>query len=90
MPRSLPAIASASRSRRRRGEPYLALSLPRAEQPDRLVGEPGETLAATLRRTLLEMILFGGIDRGTRLYPQELAGRFGVSLTPVKRPSGRA
>lgn len=49
-----------------------------------LVGQPGETLAETLRRTLLEMILFGYFERGLRLYPEKIAERFGVSLTPVR------
>lgn len=50
----------------------------------KLVGEPGETLQETLHRTLLEMILFGFFDRGARLYPQQLAEQFDVSLTPVR------
>lgn len=49
-----------------------------------LVGEPGETLQGTLYRTLLEMILFGFFERGARLYPQQLAEQFDVSLTPVR------
>lgn len=49
-----------------------------------LVGEPGETLTETLRRTLLEMIVFGYFERGLRLYPERLAEQFGVSLTPVR------
>lgn len=49
-----------------------------------LVGAPGETLQDALRRTLLEMILFGYFPRGTRLYPNELAERFDVSSTPVR------
>lgn len=49
-----------------------------------LVGMPGETLAETLRRTLLEMIVFGYFERGFRLYPERLAEQFGVSLTPVR------
>jgi len=49
-----------------------------------LVGMPGETLAETLRRTLLEMIVFGYFERGLRLYPERLAEQFGVSLTPVR------
>lgn len=49
-----------------------------------LVGLPGETLAATLKRTILEMILFGYFADETRLYPHELAERFGVSQTPVR------
>ena len=38
-----------------------------------LVGKPGETLTETLRRTLLEMIVFGYFERGFRLYPERLA-----------------
>lgn len=49
-----------------------------------LVGKPGETLTETLRRTLLEMIVFGYFERGYRLYPERLAEQFGVSLTPVR------
>ena len=49
-----------------------------------LVGKPGETLAETLRRTLLDMIVFGYFERGTRLYPEKLAEQFNVSLTPVR------
>ena len=49
-----------------------------------LVGHPGETLAATLKRTILEMILFGYFADETRLYPHELAERFGASQTPVR------
>lgn len=49
-----------------------------------LVGEPGETLQGTLYRTMLEMILFGFFERGSRLYPQHLAAQFQVSLTPVR------
>lgn len=49
-----------------------------------LIGKPGETLTETLRRTLLEMIVFGYFERGFRLYPERLAEQFGVSLTPVR------
>lgn len=49
-----------------------------------LVGKPGETLAETLRRTLLDMIVFGYFERGARLYPEKLAEHFNVSLTPVR------
>jgi DNA-binding GntR family transcriptional regulator len=49
-----------------------------------LVGLPGETLTATLKRTILEMILFGYFADETRLYPHELAERFGASQTPVR------
>ncbi|MBL8698321.1 MAG: GntR family transcriptional regulator [Alphaproteobacteria bacterium] len=49
-----------------------------------LVGSPGETLTATLKRTITEMILFGFFARDARLYPHELAQRFGVSQTPVR------
>jgi DNA-binding GntR family transcriptional regulator len=49
-----------------------------------LVGKPGETLTETLRRTLLEMIIFGYFEPGVRLYPERIAERFNVSLTPVR------
>lgn len=49
-----------------------------------LVGTPGETLTATLKRTITEMILFGFFSREARLYPHELAERFAVSQTPVR------
>lgn len=59
----------------------------RVREPDemgQLVGKPGETLTETVRRTLLEMIVFGYFERGFRLYPEKLAEQFGVSLTPVR------
>lgn len=49
-----------------------------------LSGKPGETLAETLRRTLLEMIVSGYFEPGFRLYPERLAAQFSVSLTPVR------
>jgi len=49
-----------------------------------LVGQPGETLTATLKNTIMEMILFGYFANETRLYPSELAQRFNVSQTPVR------
>ena len=49
-----------------------------------LVGAPGETVTATLKRTIMEMILFGYFANETRLYPHELAQRFAVSQTPVR------
>ena len=56
------------------------------ERPEfgELIGKPGETLNETLRRTMLEMIIFGYFKRGTRLYPEKIAEHFGVSLTPVR------
>src|SRR5436190_12499693 len=56
------------------------------ERPElgELIGKPGETLTETLRRTLLEMIIFGYFKRGARLYPEKIAEHFGVSLTPVR------
>jgi DNA-binding GntR family transcriptional regulator len=54
------------------------------EELGALVGLPGETLTATLKRTIMEMILFGYFANETRLYPQELARRFDVSQTPVR------
>lgn len=59
----------------------------KVREPDemgQLVGKPGETLTETLRRTLMEMIVFGYFERGFRLYPERLAEQFGVSLTPVR------
>ena len=61
-----------------------AISVPTSASLGRLVCAQGETLALALRRTLLEMILFGAFERGMRLYPQQLATRFDVSLTPVR------
>ena len=55
-----------------------------ADELGDLVGLPGETLTTTLKRTILEMILFGYFADETRLYPNELAERFGVSQTPVR------
>jgi len=56
------------------------------ERPElgELIGKAGETLTETLRRTLLEMIIFGYFKRGARLYPEKIAEHFGVSLTPVR------
>ena len=59
----------------------------KVREPDemgQLIGKPGETLTETLRRTLMEMIVFGYFERGFRLYPERLAEQFGVSLTPVR------
>ena len=44
----------------------------------------GETLAATLHRALEAEIAKGTLAPGTRLDEQEMAGRFGVSRTPVR------
>lgn len=62
---------------------YVA-SIKAAEELGPLVGSPGETLTATLKRTITEMILFGFFPREARLYPHELAARFRVSQTPVR------
>ena len=62
---------------------YVA-SIKAAEELGPLVGSPGETLTATLKRTISEMILFGFFPREARLYPHELAARFRVSQTPVR------
>lgn len=62
----------------------MPISVRSPEDLGGLVGKPGETLAETLRRTLLDMIVFGYFARGTRLYPEKLAEHFNVSLTPVR------
>ena len=62
----------------------MPISVRSPEDLGELVGKPGETLAETLRRTLLDMIVFGYFERGTRLYPEKLAEHFNVSLTPVR------
>lgn len=54
------------------------------EEPLELAGRPGEPLTDALRRTLLDMIVYGRFAQGERLYPQALAARFGVSQTPVR------
>jgi DNA-binding GntR family transcriptional regulator len=53
-------------------------------EPVELLGRPGEPLTDALRRTLLDMIVYGRFEHGERLYPQALASRFGVSQTPVR------
>ncbi len=62
----------------------IVASIKAPEQLGQLVGSPGETLTATLKRTITEMILFGFFARDARLYPHELALRFEVSATPVR------
>lgn len=62
----------------------IVASIKAAEELGPLVGSPGETLAATLKRTITEMILFGFFPREARLYPHELAAHFRVSQTPVR------
>jgi DNA-binding GntR family transcriptional regulator len=49
-----------------------------------LLGHPGATLAETVRRTMLDLIMRGELEQGHRLYPERLAERFGVSITPVR------
>jgi DNA-binding GntR family transcriptional regulator len=51
---------------------------------DGLLGRPGATLAQTVRRTVLDLIMRGQLEQGHRLYPERLAERFGVSITPVR------
>lgn len=62
----------------------MPISLRERSEMGELVGKPGETLSETLRRTLLEMVLFGYFEDGARLYPEQIAERFKVSLTPVR------
>ncbi len=49
-----------------------------------LLGEAGEKLSSMAYNSLREMIAFGDLKPGERLYPVELADRFGISVTPVK------
>ncbi len=62
----------------------IVASIKAPDQLGKLVGSPGETLTATLKRTITEMILFGFFAQDARLYPHELALRFEVSATPVR------
>ena len=57
---------------------------PAPERSERLLGAPGERLVDTLHGTLADAILDGRIGAAGRLYPNELASRFGVSPTPVR------
>lgn len=49
-----------------------------------LVGAPGATLAENVRLTLVDMIMKGAFDEGSRLYPERIAEQLGVSMTPVR------
>lgn len=49
----------------------------------------GETVAEAVRRALLDLILFGDLAAPSRLFPAELAARFGVSITPVREALAR-
>jgi DNA-binding GntR family transcriptional regulator len=49
-----------------------------------LVSLPGATLAERLRQELEAAIAAGRLEPGARLDEQEVAGRFGVSRTPVR------
>lgn len=44
----------------------------------------GETVAEAVRRQILDAVLFGDLAAPSRLFPAELALRFGVSITPVR------
>lgn len=44
----------------------------------------GETLAESVRNRLVSLIIGGQFEEGERLYPEQLAARFGVSITPVR------
>jgi len=44
----------------------------------------GETLAESVRNRLVSLIIGGQLEEGERLYPEQLAARFGVSITPVR------
>lgn len=49
-----------------------------------LVGEAGQKLSTMAYNSLREMIVYGDLEPGERLYPIEIAERFGISVTPVK------
>jgi len=49
----------------------------------------GETVAEAVRRQILDAVLFGDLASPARLYPAELAARFGVSITPVREALAR-
>lgn len=57
---------------------------PERPAPELLVVAPGSTLAESLRRRLEAEISAGRYPPGTRLDEQEVAGRYGVSRTPVR------
>lgn len=44
----------------------------------------GETVADGIYRRVIDLVLFGEFAHGDRLILQDLAGRFNVSLTPVR------
>lgn len=44
----------------------------------------GKTLAETVRNRLVALIIRGEFAEGERLYPEQLASKFGVSITPVR------
>jgi DNA-binding GntR family transcriptional regulator len=49
----------------------------------------GETVAEAVRRQILDALLFGDLASPARLYPNDLAARFGVSITPVREALAR-
>src|SRR5690606_103094 len=49
-----------------------------------LQGAAGEKLSSMAYNPLREMIVYGQLRPGERLYPNDLAQRFGISATPVK------
>lgn len=49
-----------------------------------LAGAPGATLAENVRLTLIDLIMQGTYDEGSRLYPERIAEQLGVSMTPVR------
>lgn len=62
---------------------------PIAARREALLSKVGETLAETLYRTLLEMIVFGRFEQNPRLMPGEIAVLFNVSQTPVREALAR-
>lgn len=49
-----------------------------------LRGEPGMTLGEMVRKTLAALIVAGEFPEDHRLYPEQLAEKLGVSITPVR------
>jgi DNA-binding GntR family transcriptional regulator len=62
----------------------MSLTSNGTQDDSELLGRPGATLAETVRRTMLDLIMRGELEQGHRLYPERLAERFGVSITPVR------
>jgi len=49
-----------------------------------LIGEAGDKLSSLAYNALRDMIVYGELGPGERLYPAEIADKFNISVTPVK------